>query len=183
MTTCLKNTTLASADEEAIPPCPNKQIEAVMQTSSIESSVANIVFRLKSSHKEIGSFCLGGYSKYALLIWSPDGQYAALQTHFTRHTMELFVFRVGTDGIQQVKIQDYQQNIYGRLGVLHGGRGSVDKPLKWLGADRLLISARGALDDSEEDSGYHYEVEIHIIPDGSDLVGWLEKIKPVKSDE
>lgn len=58
----------------------------------------------------------------------------------------------------------------------------MDKPLKWLSPDRLLISAAGTLDRSDSDS-YDYEVEIRIIPDADDLVGWLEKITPSKHNE
>ena len=152
-----------------------------MKTGDEPSMDAVVIFRLKPSGKKIGSFEIGGYSSYAELLWSPDGKYAALQTHFSRHTMEVVVFRVNPEGIQQVKIQDYTQNIYGRVGVLHGGRGFVDKPLKWLSPDRLLISAAGTLDRSDSDS-YNYEVEIRIIPEGVDLVGWLEKITPAKSN-
>jgi hypothetical protein len=172
------------AREEPLTPSPNSKIEAVVQIhGDPELENADVVFRLKHSKKKIGSFYVGGYSCYAQILWSPDGRYAALQTHFTRHTMELFVFEVTETGILQVKIEDYLQNIYGRLGVLHGGRGSVDKPLKWLDKDRLLISAMGTLDPSQGDVGFNYEVEIRIIPDSDDLVGWLEKMTPVKSNE
>lgn len=144
-------------------------------------SEAEVIFRLVSSKRKIGSFPLGGYSAQTEVLWSPDGKYAALQRHFTRHTTEVFVFRVAVDAFQQVKIQDYVQNIYGRLGLLHGGRGFVDKPLKWLAPERLLISATGTLD--REDRSYHYEVEIRIIPDGDQLIGWLEKISSATPNE
>jgi hypothetical protein len=42
--------------------------------------------------------------------------------------------------------------------------------------ERLLISAMGTLD--REDTSYHYEVEIRIIPDADQLVGWLERGDP-----
>jgi hypothetical protein len=161
---------LTEAKEKALPECPNKAIQALVQTGDEPTLDAEVIFRLQPSGKSIGSFQVGGYSSYAELLWSPDGKYAALQTHFSRHTMELFVFRVSSDGIRQVKIQDYTQNIYGRVGVLHGGRGFVDKPLKWLSPDRLLISAAGTLDRSDSDN-YDYEVEIRIAPNGDDFVG------------
>jgi hypothetical protein len=171
---------VASVQEYSIPPCPNKSIEAVLNISKTDPDDGEIIFQQSNTHKKIGSFGLGGYSSYVQLLWSPDGKYAALQTHFTRHSMELFVFRVGLDGIQQVKIEDYLQNIYGRNGVLHGSRSSTDTPLKWLAPDRLLISSKGSLNDTEEDKGYNYEVEISIIPDADELVGWLDKITPAK---
>jgi hypothetical protein len=173
------------ADEKPLAPSPDGKIEAIVQFEGDPSlQEYEVVFRIKNSKKKIGSFSLGGYSNYAQILWSPDGLYAALQTHLTRHTKEMFVFQVTETGMQQVKIQDYLQNICGRLGVLHGGRGFVDEPLKWLDKDRLLFSAKGTLAmDSSPGDTYKYEVEIRIIPDGDSLVGWLEKITPVKSNE
>jgi hypothetical protein len=168
------------ATEKILAPSPNKAVEAVVVDVE-KPSEAEVIFRLVSSKRKIGSFPLGGYSAQTEVLWSPDGKYAALQRHFTRHTTEVFVFRVAVDAFQQVKIQDYVQNIYGRLGLLHGGRGFVDKPLKWLAPERLLISATGTLD--REDRSYHYEVEIRIIPDGDQLIGWLEKISSATPNE
>jgi hypothetical protein len=47
--------------------------------------------------------------------------------------------------------------------------------------ERLLISAMGTVD--REDTSYHYEVEIRIIPDADQLVGWLERGDPQRGDE
>jgi hypothetical protein len=168
------------ATDKLLAPSPNRTVEAVVINVE-KPSEAEVMFRVVSSKKKIGSFPLGGYSAETEVLWSPDGKYAALQRHFTRHTTDVFVFRVGIDALQQVKIQDYAQNIYGRLNVVHGGRGFVDRPLKWLAADRLLISAMGTLD--REDNSYQYEVEIRIIPDADHPVGWLERITPAKPNE
>ena len=165
---------VTQAEETALPKCPSGKFEAVA-TYSDDSDDNKIIFRLAGTTTPIGTFGLGGYSKYAKLLWSPDGHFAALQTHFTRHTLELFVFEVTESGIKEVKLQDYTQNIYGRLDILRGGRGYSDTPLKWLENDRLLIQAAGLIDKGD-DAGYCYRVELRITG-GGELVGWLEKIE------
>ena len=61
----------------------------------------------------------------------------------------------------------------------------MDKPLKWLTNDRLLVLTMGTLPDTEEgfrsEESYRYHVELRIIPDSVDFTGWLEKIE--KADE
>jgi hypothetical protein len=170
---------LTSAEEIGTTPSPDGKIETTIHYSPTDNDDDNLIFKDKVSHKEIGTFYLGGYSTYTKLLWSPDSKYLALQTHFTRHTKELFIFRITQEGIKPVTIQDYKENIYGRLGVLRGYRGYADEPIKWLGNDRLLISASGTIGQAEN-TAYDYEVEIQIIENGSDLEGWLEKITPIK---
>lgn len=171
------------AEETSLGFSPKKQFEAVIQTSDIHEMT--LVFRKAPSHKRLGSYFLGSYSPYVKLLWSPTERYVAVQTHCSRHTNELVVFAVTGTSIKQVNLQDYRQNIFGRLGILHGGRGQVDEPLKWLTNDHLLLQAMGSLPDTEDgfrtEGGYRYHVELRITPDYDDFVGWLEKIE--KADE
>jgi hypothetical protein len=87
---------------------------------------------------------------------------------------------VTPEKVRPVTVEDYIQNIYGRLGILHAPRGWSNRPLRWLAPDRLLISAAGDLADEES---YDYEVEVTMIPDADEIVGWLEKITNVKRKE
>ncbi len=179
----MSNCFTGRAEETSLGFSPKKQFEAVIQTSDIHEMT--LVFRKASSHERLGSYFLGSYSPYAVLLWSPTERFVAVQTNCSRHSMELVVFAVTDTAIKQVSLQDYRQNIFGRLGILHGGRGEVDKPLKWLNNDRLLLLTMGTLPDTEDgfrsEGGYRYHVELRIIPDSVDFVGWLEKIE--KADE
>ena len=163
------------AEEMALPKCPSGKFAAVMAFSD-DPDDSKIIFRLVGTSKTVGAFGLGGCSKYAELLWSPDSRFAAVQTHFTRHTMELSVFEVSENGIKQAKLQDYTQTIYGRLDILHGGRGQADVSLKWLDKDRLLIEAAGTIGKGD-DADYRYRIELRVVSDADEIVGWLEKIE------
>jgi hypothetical protein len=173
--------TTASAEEKALPASPDKTIEALLRLPDTPDGVEQLVFRLGSNRKEIALFpsraFIAGVSE---ILWSPDGRFAAFTARTTRRTRELSIFHVTPEKVRPVKVEDYIQNIYGRLGILHAPRGWSNRPLRWLAPDRLLISAAGDLADEES---YDYEVEVTMIPDADEIVGWLEKITNVKRKE
>jgi hypothetical protein len=170
-----------AAEEKALPASPDKAIEALLRLPDTPDGVEHLVFRLGSTRKEIASFPSGAFiAGVSEILWSPDGRFAAFAVRTTRRTRELSVFHVTSEKVRQVKMEDYMQNIYGRLGILHAARGWSNRPLKWLTPDRLLISAAG---DLAAEESYDYEVEVKIIPDAENFVGWLEKITDVKDKE
>ena len=139
------------------------------------------MFRDTVTGKILGSHPL--FRPAPTLIWSPDGHYAALQHLYERHFVRVDVFEVTESGIRLAEIENYTQNIYGRLGVLHGGRGQSDQVIKWLSKDQLLIQTRGSTSNSEDDLGYCYQVQLRIYNSGDPLLGWLEKIEKTQPDE
>ncbi|MCW1912720.1 hypothetical protein OJ996_03990 [Luteolibacter sp. GHJ8] len=171
----------ASAKEQPLAACPDKAIEAVYRISNDGGEAEEIIFKVKSTGKKIASFPSGGFgTEVPELLWSSDGRLAAVSIRTTRNTRNLMVFHVTADEAKQVQLQDFTQNIYGRLGILRGTGSSSNKPLRWLAADRLLISAWGAL---ENEDWYDYEVELTVIQDAGNRVGWLEKITDVKKEK
>jgi hypothetical protein len=170
-----------AAEEKALPACPDKTIEAVLKVPDTPDGLEQLVFRLSSTRTEIAAFPSRAFTAgVSEILWSPDGRFAAFAARTTRRTRDLSVFHVTAEKVRQVKLEDYMQNIYGRLGILHASRGWSNRPLRWLAPDRLLISAAG---DLSEEKSYDYEVEIRMIPDAEEIVGWLEKITDAKRDE
>lgn len=163
--------------------CPDPAIEAVFKNPAPDQfdETDEVIFRLKASGKKIASFSEGGFGNGdPQLLWSPDGRLAALVTRTTRHTREISIYHVSAEKVRKVKVEDYTQNIYGRLGILHGDGGEAHLARKWLEADRLLIYTRGGLGNEDF---YEYEVEVKVIPDADEFTGWLEKITDVKGKE
>ena len=170
----------AFAMEHPLAACPDGGIEAVFKTPETPEEGEEIIFKNMSSGKKIASFPCGGFGvEVPELLWSPDGRHAALDIRTTRHTRDLMVFHVTGQEVQKVQVEDFTQNINGRLGILHGSGRHANRPLRWLAPDRLLISAAGTLKDEES---YEYKVEIKVIQDAEQWIGWLEKITAVKPE-
>ena len=171
------------ARELPLAACPDEKIEAVFKTLGPDDfdGVDEVIFRIKATGKKIASFPEGGFGTgNPQMLWSPDGRLAALVTRTTRHTAGITVYHVTAEEVRAVKMEDYTQNIYGRLGILHGTGAEAHLARKWLAADRLLIYTRGSLGNEDF---YEYEVEVLINPDGGNFTGWLEKITDVKKKD
>lgn len=86
----------------------------------------------------------GGFTNYdgaqetAEVLWHPSSRFFALTDHGSRHSMELYVYRLSPSSVELLKAPDYFQNALGRIGATECYLTSVVKPVRW--EENALVS-------------------------------------------
>jgi len=110
---------------------PNGKYEVIYTSKMLYED--NVTIREKSGGKVIYRTIASTYepNRFDELIWSADSTLLAVISGGTKTTSEVRIIRFDNDTAEELKLPDYQQNIYGRHKRLKGGRYSFAKHLKW----------------------------------------------------
>ena len=92
------------------------------------------------------------------VVWSPTGEYVALNLRSTRHTTDTFIYRLTASGLIRMEIPSYWSEAQKILGAHADFRGGVETPLRWRDEHTLIVRSQGTLRDQE--TGFDLAVAI-----------------------
>ena len=88
--------------------------------------------RLLAKLSTDGGFCdYAGALKTSVVVWNPTSTEFALLDHGTRHSMDLYVYRVASTHAVAISLPDYLGEALGRVGAKSCYATSVVGPIKW----------------------------------------------------
>jgi hypothetical protein len=82
-------------------------------------------------------------------VWSPTGEYVALNLRDERHTTDTFIYRITKSGLSCIEIPFYWSAAQKILGADADFRGGTETPLRWRDAHTLIVRSQGTLRNNE----------------------------------
>jgi len=84
-------------------------------------------------------------------VWSPTGEYVALNLRDTRHTTDTFIYRITKSGLSCIEVPFYWSAAQKILGADADFRGGTETPLRWRDAHTLIVRSQGTLRNNESE--------------------------------
>lgn len=145
-------------------------------------------FQIHAKNKEKPLFTLPGsgfrdYSVakgYCKALWSQTSRFAVIAERDTRHTTEIYIMDVSSDGAKRLEIPDYVQNALGRVNATSIDFACVSTPKRWDGDDLIV----GLYFTANGRHSYTCDVTLHLYheQDSESSVG-LKSVSKPKEDE
>ena len=83
------------------------------------------------------------------VLWSPNGDYVAFDLRTERHYTRIFIYKI-KDGISQITLPDYWNEIKKQIDSTAEFRGGGQRPIRWIDNTHIELSEEGTMRDFKE---------------------------------
>ena len=116
----------------------------------------SVTIRDAKSHKTIASDTfepfgiMAGVDPRMRVVWSPTGEYVALNLRWTRHTTNTLIYHIAKSGLIRMEIPFYWSEAQKVLGAGADFSGGIETPLRWRDDHTLIVRTQGGLRDQTD---------------------------------